>query len=97
MKSVLQKLIGLTQGLPGTGKTVTSASIVCPVLVCVPSNATVDQLTEKIHVVGTKVVRVIAKFRKVPESSDPQTALTGIWSATSYVDEGLALTLVLVP
>lgn len=52
------------QGPPGTGKTVTSASIVYhlakqnlgQVLVCAPSNIAVDQLTEKIHKTGLKVM-----------------------------------------
>ncbi|TFY60948.1 hypothetical protein EVG20_g7233 [Dentipellis fragilis] len=64
VKSVLQKPISLIQGPPGTGKTVTSASIVYhlakmnpgQVLVCAPSNVAVDQLTEKIHATGLKVV-----------------------------------------
>lgn len=52
------------QGPPGTGKTVTSATIVYhlvkqtngQVLVCAPSNIAVDQLAEKIHRTGLKVV-----------------------------------------
>lgn len=65
------------QGPPGTGKTVTSASIVYhlskmnpgQVLVSAPSNVAVDQLTEKIHQTGLKVVRVTAKSREALESS----------------------------
>lgn len=34
------------------------------VLVCAPSNVAVDQLTEKIHKTGLKVVRVAAKSRE---------------------------------
>lgn len=53
------------------GKTVTSATIVyhlaqqtkSQVLVCAPSNVAVDQLTEKIHLTGLKVVRLAAKSR----------------------------------
>ncbi|KAF5352328.1 hypothetical protein D9757_014293 [Collybiopsis confluens] len=64
MKSVLPKPISLIQGPPGMGKTVASASIVYhlakmipgQVLVCAPSNVAVDQLTEKIHSTGLKVV-----------------------------------------
>jgi regulator of nonsense transcripts 1 len=49
----------------GTGKTVTSATIVynmvklnkTQVLVCAPSNVAVDQLTEKIAKTNLKVVR----------------------------------------
>ena len=72
VKSVLQKPLSLIQGPPGTGKTVTSATIVYhlakmnpgQVLVCAPSNVAVDQLTEKIHKTGLKVVRVAAKSRE---------------------------------
>lgn len=77
VKSVLQKPLSLIQGPPGTGKTVTSASIVYhlakmnpgQVLVTAPSNVAVDQLTEKIHQTGLKVVRVTAKSREALESS----------------------------
>ncbi|KAG2103958.1 P-loop containing nucleoside triphosphate hydrolase protein [Suillus cothurnatus] len=71
VKGVLQKPISLIQGPPGTGKTVTSASIFYhlvkmnpgQVLVCVPSNVAVDQLTEKIHATGLKVNGVTAPER----------------------------------
>ncbi|QRW14273.1 regulator of nonsense transcripts protein [Ceratobasidium sp. AG-Ba] len=77
VKSVLQKPISLIQGPPGAGKTVTSAAIVYhlakmnpgQVLVCAPSNVAVDQLTEKIHATGLKVVRLTAKSREALESS----------------------------
>ena len=77
VKSVLQKPISLIQGPPGTGKTVTSASIVYhlakmnpgQVLVCAPSNVAVDQLTEKMHATGLKVVRLTAKSREALDSS----------------------------
>ena len=54
-----------TKGPPGTGKTVTSATVVYhlakqnhgQVLVCAPSNIAVDQLTEKIHRTGLKVIK----------------------------------------
>ncbi|KAH9446545.1 hypothetical protein MJO29_016203 [Puccinia striiformis f. sp. tritici] len=77
VKSVLQKPLSLVQGPPGTGKTVTSASVVYhlskmnpgQVLVCAPSNVAVDQLTEKIHMTGLKVVRVQAKSREAIDSS----------------------------
>ncbi|KAJ3020935.1 hypothetical protein HKX48_009468 [Thoreauomyces humboldtii] len=76
VKSVLQKPLSLIQGPPGTGKTVTSATIVYhlakmnagQVLVCAPSNVAVDQLTEKIHQTGLKVVRITAKSREALES-----------------------------
>ena len=55
----------------------TSASIVYhlakmnpgQVLVCAPSNVAVDQLTEKIHATGLKVVRLTAKSREALDSS----------------------------
>ncbi|KAF9261446.1 ATP dependent helicase [Marasmius fiardii PR-910] len=77
VKSVLQKPISLIQGPPGTGKTVTSAAIVYhlakmnpdPVLACAPFNVSLDQLTEKIHATGLKVVRFTAKSREALNSS----------------------------
>jgi regulator of nonsense transcripts 1 len=76
VKSILQKPLSLIQGPPGTGKTVTSAAIVYhlvqqgqgQVLVCAPSNVAVDQLTEKIHQTGLKVVRLCAKSREAVSS-----------------------------
>src|SRR3546814_9195552 len=69
VKAVLQQPLSSIQGPPGTGKTVTSASLVYhlarqnvgQVLVCAPSNVAVDQLTEKIHATGLKVVRLCSK------------------------------------
>ncbi len=77
VREVLQRPLSLIQGPPGTGKTVTSASIVYhlakhnsgQVLVCAPSNVAVDQLTEKIHKTGLKVVRIAAKSREHTSSS----------------------------
>ncbi|CEJ81899.1 Putative Regulator of nonsense transcripts 1 [[Torrubiella] hemipterigena] len=77
IRSVLQKPLSLIQGPPGTGKTVTSATIIYhlakmsgnPVLVCAPSNVAVDQLCERIHKTGLKVVRLTAKSREDVESS----------------------------
>lgn len=76
VKQSVQRSLTLIQGPPGTGKTVTSASIVyhfaksghAPVLVCAPSNIAVDQLTEKIHRTGLKVVRLCAKSREAVSS-----------------------------
>lgn len=76
VKQSVQRSLTLIQGPPGTGKTVTSASIVyhfvksglAPVLVCAPSNIAVDQLTEKIHRTGMKVVRLCAKSREAVSS-----------------------------
>ena len=76
VKHAIQRPLSLIQGPPGTGKTVTSATIVyqmvksgsTPVLVCAPSNIAVDQLTEKIHKTGLKVVRLCAKSREAINS-----------------------------
>lgn len=76
VKEVLQKALSIVQGPPGTGKTVTSASIVYHLakqnqgqtLVCAPSNVAVDQLTEKIHKTGLRVVRFCAKSREMVDS-----------------------------
>lgn len=77
IRSVLQKPLSLIQGPPGTGKTVTSATIIYhlakmsgnQVLVCAPSNVAVDQLCERVHRTGLKVVRLTAKSREDVESS----------------------------
>ncbi|KAH0532789.1 hypothetical protein TsFJ059_001428 [Trichoderma semiorbis] len=77
IRAVLQKPLSLIQGPPGTGKTVTSATIIyhlakmsgSQVLVCAPSNVAVDQLCERIHRTGLKVVRLTAKSREDVESS----------------------------
>lgn len=77
VKNVLQKPLSLIQGPPGTGKTVTSATIIYhlaktnggQVLVCAPSNVAVDQLCERVHRTGLRVVRVTAKSREDVESS----------------------------
>jgi regulator of nonsense transcripts 1 len=76
VKHAVQRPLSLIQGPPGTGKTVTSGTIVyhlvktgnTPVLVCAPSNIAVDQLTEKIHKTGLKVVRLCAKSREAINS-----------------------------
>ena len=76
VKTVIQKPLSLIQGPPGTGKTVTSATIIYhlsklmggQVLVCAPSNVAVDQLCERVHRTGLKVVRVTAKSREDVES-----------------------------
>lgn len=63
----------MLKGPPGTGKTVTSATIVYhlvrqtngQVLVCAPSNIAVDQLTEKIHRTGLKVSEFVVNKENV--------------------------------
>jgi len=77
VRKSLQNPLNLIQGPPGTGKTVTSATIVYhltrqnqgQVLVCAPSNIAVDQLAEKLHKTGLKVVRLSAKSREAVASS----------------------------
>ena len=77
VRHVMGNALSLIQGPPGTGKTVTSATIVYhmaranqgQVLVCAPSNVAVDQLAEKIHQTGLKVVRLAAKSREALASS----------------------------
>jgi regulator of nonsense transcripts 1 len=76
VQAVLTKPLSLIQGPPGTGKTVTSATIIYhlakisggQVLVSAPSNVAVDQLCERVHRTGLKVVRVTAKSREDVES-----------------------------
>jgi len=83
VKHALQRPLSLIQGPPGTGKTVTSATIIYQlvklhggtVLVCAPSNTAVDQLTEKIHKTGLKVVRVCAKSREALDTPVAHLAL----------------------
>ena len=77
VRQVMSRPLSLIQGPPGTGKTVTSATIVYhmaragqgQVCVCAPSNVAVDQLAEKIHQTGLKVVRLSAKSREAVASS----------------------------
>ncbi|KAJ1807679.1 ATP-dependent RNA helicase, partial [Coemansia sp. RSA 2598] len=76
IKSALRSPLSLIQGPPGTGKTVTAATLVYhlaranngKILVCAPSNVAVDQLTEKIHRTGLRVVRITARSREELES-----------------------------
>ena len=74
--SYVQVWFYVLKGPPGTGKTVTSATVVyhlvkqsgSAVLVCAPSNIAVDQLAEKLHKTGLKVVRLCAKSREAIDS-----------------------------
>lgn len=96
VKAVLQRPLSLIQGPPGTGKTVTSASIVYhlakqnagQVLVCAPSNVAVDQLTEKIHKTGLRVVRIAAKSRESSVSSVDHLTLHTMVRNLDTVDKG---------
>ncbi|PAV62506.1 hypothetical protein WR25_00136 [Diploscapter pachys] len=77
VKNALIRPLTLIQGPPGTGKTVTSATIVYhlvkqtqgQVLVCSPSNIAVDQLAERIHKTGLRVIRLCAKSREGLETT----------------------------
>ncbi|CEM31644.1 unnamed protein product [Vitrella brassicaformis CCMP3155] len=83
VRKALQSPLCLIQGPPGTGKTVTSATIVyhlCKqgqgqVLVCAPSNVAVDQLAERLHHTGLKVIRMYARSREDVQSSVEHLAL----------------------
>ncbi|KAG7249901.1 hypothetical protein CRUP_001190 [Coryphaenoides rupestris] len=68
VKTVLQRPLSLIQGPPGTGKTVTSATVVYHLARQGNGNIAVDQLTEKIHQTGLKVVRLCAKSREAIDS-----------------------------
>lgn len=82
IKKALKSPLCLIQGPPGTGKTITSACIVYhlakiiekkksqgQIFVCAPSNIVVDQLAEKIHNSGLKVVRICSKSREAVSSN----------------------------
>ena len=82
IKKALKSPLCLIQGPPGTGKTITSACIIYhlakflqkkktqgQILVCAPSNIVVDQLAEKIHNSGLKVVRICSKSREAVSSN----------------------------
>jgi len=66
----------MIQGPPGTGKTTTIAALVTrllqerrgPVLVCAPSNAAVERVTEAIASTGASVCRVVSSSRQDFES-----------------------------
>ncbi|GLH13682.1 Regulator of nonsense transcripts 1 homolog, partial [Gryllus bimaculatus] len=86
VKHAVQRPLSLIQGPPGTGKTVTSATIVYhlvkqsggSVLVCAPSNIAVDQLTEKIHRTGLKVVRFNTELQKLQQLKDETGELSSV-------------------
>ena len=73
----------------------TSASIVYhlarqnvgQVLVCAPSNVAVDQLTEKIHKTGLRVVRIAAKSRESTPSSVDHLCLHTLVRILDTVDK----------
>ncbi|VDM44951.1 unnamed protein product [Toxocara canis] len=79
------------KGPPGTGKTITSATIVYhlvnltsgQVLVCAPSNIAVDHLAEQIHRTGLKVVRLYARSREELDSPVSFLALRNQLNAIS--------------
>ncbi|EAY17561.1 regulator of nonsense transcripts 1, putative [Trichomonas vaginalis G3] len=73
----------MIQGPPGTGKTTTIAALVTrflqakagPVLVCAPSNAAVERVTEAIASTHASVCRVISTSRTDIEAIDDKYAL----------------------
>lgn len=94
VKAVLQMPMALIQGPPGTGKTVTSASLlyhlsrqqgVGQILVCAPSNVAVEQLAEKIHRTGLRVVRVAARSREHVEGNVEELCLHNMVRALGSV------------
>ncbi|KAL8434975.1 hypothetical protein Efla_005058 [Eimeria flavescens] len=81
----LQHRLSLIQGPPGTGKTLTAASLVYQlwatkprgsgILVSASSNVAVDNLAEKIHLTGLKVVRVYSRQREGADASVGSSAV----------------------
>ena len=78
VKKALSMPVAIIQGPAGTGKTVTTATLIYQmtrqrhagqILVCAPSNIACDHLTEKLHLAGLRVVRVLAKSREDVSSS----------------------------
>lgn len=85
LKKALTSNISIIQGPPGTGKTQTSASIVwnivkilsqhnqknSKILVSSSSNTAVDNLVERIHRTGVKVIKVASRLReKIKNNSE---------------------------
>lgn len=96
LKTVLTSPLSLIQGPPGTGKTVTSASLIYhlvqmkrgKILVCAPSNVAVDQLTEKLHRTGLKVVRLVSRMR---ETISSQVRFLALHEQVAQVEENTEL------
>ena len=80
VKKALAAPLSIILGPPGSGKTLTCATLLYylakqsssgQILVCAPSNIACDHLTEKLHLAGLRVVRVTARSREdVPSSVD---------------------------
>ncbi|KAL0228202.1 hypothetical protein RCL1_004345 [Eukaryota sp. TZLM3-RCL] len=84
--------ISMIQGPPGTGKTTVCGHLIYHlvqhlkkfpqkntyIMVCAPSNVAADQLAEKIHATGVKVVRIFAKSRESVFSSVEHLALHNV-------------------
>ncbi len=84
--------VAIIHGPPGTGKTTTMVQAIChtlkeekQVLVCAPSNAAVDLLTEKLSEEGVKVVR-IGHPARVTESNLSKTVDAQIANHDYYKD-----------
>lgn len=79
----LNSPFSMIQGPPGTGKTTTIAALVTrylqlqrgPILVCAPSNAAVERVTEAIAATHASVCRVISTSRTDIEDIDDKYAL----------------------
>ena len=81
VEHALNNPLTLIQGPPGTGKSLTIASIVLQliqaknrsrkkkILVCAPSNNTVDHLAKMMDELGIKVVRLYSKSRETVDTS----------------------------
>ncbi|KAL8456077.1 hypothetical protein Emag_000070 [Eimeria magna] len=81
----LQHKLCLIQGPPGTGKTLTAATLVFQlwatkakgsgILVSASSNTAVDNLAERIHLTGLKVVRVYSRQREGADAAAGSSAV----------------------
>ncbi|CCD20512.1 RNA helicase (UPF2 interacting domain) Type III restriction enzyme res subunit AAA domain [Trypanosoma vivax] len=81
VKAALSNAFTLIQGPPGTGKTSTSVQIIrqlllrkkTRVLVCAPSNAAVDHLSESMYKNKIDFIRVQPRYREENDSGRPYT------------------------
>lgn len=91
-KVLCAKDVAIIHGPPGTGKTTTIVQAIChtlkeekQVLVCAPSNAAADLLTEKLYEEGVRVVR-IGHPARVTEINLSKTIDAQIGNHDSYKD-----------
>lgn len=95
IKYAMEKKLVLIQGPPGTGKTLTAAAIVYnlirmkisnKILVVANSNIAVNNVTEKLHLAGLNVIRVVSDARR--NFVDDLTFLTSHYQAKqAYLQE----------